>query len=350
MGDRRSRGSRRVPRGHGDLLGWAIGALVLLAVLGAAGPATPVTAAAVLPPPDTSAVGATGQRPDPTPVSLPLGRSARGSAGGRSGHERVRARHPRDGARGLPLGGDDRGPHGPVLRADVAARRGDRQGRVRARVGRGGRRRRHHGAPDPRTAAHRDRRERRDPRHRRRGARPRRRLGPRGRPHPVHPVELADLRRGRQRRRARRPGQRLRRRPRDRPVPVLGRRRPHRRPRPPRRRVPLQPLRVLRRDGAGLGRRVRVRGAAGAGLAGGGVGGFGLGGFGLGGFRRRDARCRGPPAGRAAVVGVPGGGRVRSTWARPGCAGVGDREFGSDTPKRCCDTLTRFGISLLALR
>ena len=58
-------------RASGDLLGWAIGALVLLAVLGAAGPATPVTAAAVLPPPDTSAVGATGQRPDPTPVSLP---------------------------------------------------------------------------------------------------------------------------------------------------------------------------------------------------------------------------------------------------------------------------------------
>jgi hypothetical protein len=45
---------------------------VLLAGLGAAGPPAPVTAAEVLPPPDTSATGATGRLPDPVPVPLPI--------------------------------------------------------------------------------------------------------------------------------------------------------------------------------------------------------------------------------------------------------------------------------------
>ncbi|HEY2225873.1 lytic transglycosylase domain-containing protein, partial [Actinomycetospora sp.] len=44
------------------------GTLVLLAVLAAAGPGAPVTAVTALPPPDTTAFGATGQLPDPTPV------------------------------------------------------------------------------------------------------------------------------------------------------------------------------------------------------------------------------------------------------------------------------------------
>ena len=71
----RSGGPRRAPRRAGrrrtPVLACLVGALVLLAGLGAAGPPAPVTAADVLPPPDTSATGATGRLPDVVPAPLP---------------------------------------------------------------------------------------------------------------------------------------------------------------------------------------------------------------------------------------------------------------------------------------
>ncbi|WP_211190197.1 lytic transglycosylase domain-containing protein [Actinomycetospora sp. TBRC 11914] len=57
---------RRVP-----LVVCALGVLVLLAGLGAAGPPAPVTAATALPPPDTSPTGATGRLPDAGVAPLP---------------------------------------------------------------------------------------------------------------------------------------------------------------------------------------------------------------------------------------------------------------------------------------
>ena len=61
------------PRRRAPVVACLVGAVVLLAGLGAAGPPTPVTAAEVLPPPDTSAIGATGRLPDPVPEPLPPG-------------------------------------------------------------------------------------------------------------------------------------------------------------------------------------------------------------------------------------------------------------------------------------
>ena len=74
-------GARRPRRAHrprragrrAPVAACLVGAVVLLAGLGAAGPPTPVTAAEVLPPPDTSAIGATGRLPDPVPEPLPPG-------------------------------------------------------------------------------------------------------------------------------------------------------------------------------------------------------------------------------------------------------------------------------------
>jgi hypothetical protein len=65
---RQRAGRRRAP-----VAACLVGAVVLLAGLGAAGPPTPVTTADVLPPADTSAIGATGRLPDPVPVPLPPG-------------------------------------------------------------------------------------------------------------------------------------------------------------------------------------------------------------------------------------------------------------------------------------
>jgi hypothetical protein len=72
----RSGGTHGAPRRAGrraPVVTCLVGAALLLAGLGAAGPPTPVTAAEVLPPPDTSAVGATGRLPDAGLVSIPPG-------------------------------------------------------------------------------------------------------------------------------------------------------------------------------------------------------------------------------------------------------------------------------------
>ena len=67
-GTRRPRRSvRRAP-----VVACLVGAVVLLAGLGAAGPPTPVTAVEVLPPADMSLTGATGRLPDPTSPPLPI--------------------------------------------------------------------------------------------------------------------------------------------------------------------------------------------------------------------------------------------------------------------------------------
>src|ERR1700712_2459399 len=66
------RAGRPFPRHRAPVVACLVGAVVLLAGLGAAGPPTPVTAAEVLPPPDTSAIGATARLPDPLPVPMPL--------------------------------------------------------------------------------------------------------------------------------------------------------------------------------------------------------------------------------------------------------------------------------------
>ncbi|MCD2197491.1 lytic transglycosylase domain-containing protein [Actinomycetospora endophytica] len=70
--DHRPRGSHRAcRRSRRAPIACAFGALVLLAVLGGGGPGAPVTTVTALPPPDTTAFGATGRLPDPTPVPLP---------------------------------------------------------------------------------------------------------------------------------------------------------------------------------------------------------------------------------------------------------------------------------------
>ena len=82
-------GPARAPRPR-VLLSWGVGLVVLLGALGAAGPAAPVTAALTLPPPDTSAIGATGRVPEagvpPVPGDLiPPGVPDLGGSGGFGG-------------------------------------------------------------------------------------------------------------------------------------------------------------------------------------------------------------------------------------------------------------------------
>ena len=143
----------------------------------------------------------------------------------------------------------------------LAARRGDRAGRVRPRPRprQPPHEQRARPAGDLRAASRRDPGHRAHHRHRRRAARRRRTLRPRGRADAVHPLDVVGRGRRRRRRHPARPSGHRRRGARDRGLPLLRRRRPRHRHRPAVLGLPLQPQRGVRRPGAGVLRRVRRR-------------------------------------------------------------------------------------------